>query len=183
MAKPTQADLNAAARGLRMVSMDVYELQELVKEFKTKGTFAADVIVQAAQQILAVKKRNYARNPQPRRKPTKRAKSYITRPSQATHAAPSKRLKARRAKVASGSAPKGYFPNPTGRSRDWLVQHIEGQIRGFQHTSSNTLAQAQLSYCQGWIEALYYAGIFNLNTNQQLFDQLNEAKRYREARR
>lgn len=122
MAKPTQADLNAAARGLRMVSMDVYELQELVKEFKTKGTFATDVIVQAAQQILAVKKRNYARNPQPRKKPAKRAKSYITRPSQATRAAPSKRLKARRAKVASGAAPKGYFPNPRRkRAAEWCV--------------------------------------------------------------
>lgn len=171
MAKPTQADLNAAARGLRMVSMDVYELQELVKEFKTKGTFAADVIVQAAQQILAVKKRNYANNPQPRKKPAKRAKSYITRPSQTTRAAPSKRLKARRAKVASGAAPKGYFPNPSN-SADWEAKAVQ-LVKDAQVTLKNTtLRQAKLSYAQGTIQAYWDTGAINTRTYEALMTHL-----------
>lgn len=39
---------------------------------------------------------------------------YVSRPSQASgHAAPSKRLKARRKKAVAG--PAGYFPNPSGK--------------------------------------------------------------------
>ena len=56
----TQADLNAAARGLRMLAMGVHELDALIAEFSAKDTFAARTIVAAARQIRSVKLRNFA---------------------------------------------------------------------------------------------------------------------------
>lgn len=56
----TQDDLNAAARGLRMATMSVHELDALIAEFAAKDTFAAQVIAAAARQIRSVKLRNFA---------------------------------------------------------------------------------------------------------------------------
>lgn len=90
------------------------------------------------------------KNPQPRKKPAKRAKSYITRNSQATRAAPSKRLKARRAKVASGAAPKGYFPNPRAKKpKMWIVYPVEkglpmGKGNAYFPKKEDAVAFAQL---------------------------------------
>lgn len=68
--------------------------------------------------------------------------AYVKRPSQATRAAPTKRLVARRRKVTSGRAPAGYFPNPHphfgikvngGNDRNgnprrgWIVVEIHGE--------------------------------------------------------
>lgn len=56
----TQDDLNAAARGLRMATMPVHELDALIAEFTAKDTFAARVIAAAARQIRGVRARNFA---------------------------------------------------------------------------------------------------------------------------
>lgn len=63
----TQDDMDAAARGLRMISMHADDLRALVRDFKTSSNFAGQVTAQAARQMLAAKKRvgllsNPARN-------------------------------------------------------------------------------------------------------------------------
>jgi hypothetical protein len=45
-------------------------------------------------------------------------KTYVSRPSQITKTAPSKRLKTRRAKHVDAGKPAGYFPNPLKSKRD-----------------------------------------------------------------
>ena len=52
---PTQGDLDAAARGLKMVSMSLLDLDDLIIEFALKDTFAAQAITMAAKQIRAEK--------------------------------------------------------------------------------------------------------------------------------
>jgi len=105
----TQDDLNAAARGLRMLSMSPSELDDLAQEFSGKEAFASQVIVLAARQMAAAKRRmGYRENP--RRNPTKRKRKSLTRRSQATGRAPTSRLIMRRRKTLR--APKGFFANP-----------------------------------------------------------------------
>ena len=104
----TQDDLNAAAKGLRMLSMSPSELDDLAQEFSGKEVFAAQVIVLAARQMAASKRRmGYRENP--RRNPTKRKIKAVNRPSQAGGAA-SAPLRARRKKTNAG--PRGFFANP-----------------------------------------------------------------------
>ena len=58
----TQDDLNAAARGLKMVGMSLADLDDLIKWHKDQDLFASRVIVAAAKQIRAVKLANGARS-------------------------------------------------------------------------------------------------------------------------
>ena len=57
--KPTQDDINAAARGLHMLTAPKEDLQETVStlRLKQKRTFADDAILAAAEQMLAAKTR------------------------------------------------------------------------------------------------------------------------------
>ena len=66
----TQDDMNAAARGLRMLSMEPAELRDLIREYTGKTDFAATVIKKSAEQMLASKVRMGARDAAPRYKPT-----------------------------------------------------------------------------------------------------------------
>jgi hypothetical protein len=59
---PNQSDLDAAARGLRMTSMSPNELDDLAKEHAGKEMFASKVIVLAAKQMAAAKRRMGARD-------------------------------------------------------------------------------------------------------------------------
>lgn len=58
----TQSDLNAAARGLNMLGMSPMDLEDLIKEFSGKPAFASKVVVMAAKQMLASKRRMGARD-------------------------------------------------------------------------------------------------------------------------
>ena len=55
--EPDQSDMNAAAKGLRMLGMEAFELQELIDRYKTSTQFAGKAIHLAAKQMLASKKR------------------------------------------------------------------------------------------------------------------------------
>ena len=99
----TQSDIDAAAKGLRMLSMSLNELDDLIDEFADKPAFAARAVYSAARQMRASKLRMGAkRNP--------RKRKAKTAPSQTTGLAPDARLKRRRAKPRV----KGYFANPAG---------------------------------------------------------------------
>ena len=58
-----QSDLNAAARGLRMLAMSTADLRALIAKHTVRCAemFASRVIVAAARQLLTVKVRNGAR--------------------------------------------------------------------------------------------------------------------------
>lgn len=52
-----QSDLNAVQRGLNMIAKSRVQLQNIIDYHSGDPTFAARVLVQAAQQMIAAKRR------------------------------------------------------------------------------------------------------------------------------
>jgi hypothetical protein len=59
---PTQGDIESAQRGLRMTSLSVGELDDLIRDHADKDMFASRVIAIAARQMKSAKKRMGARD-------------------------------------------------------------------------------------------------------------------------
>lgn len=57
---PMPADIKAAQRGLDMLGMSIADLEDEINFHRDNVNFASRVIVLAAKQMLAVKRRNGA---------------------------------------------------------------------------------------------------------------------------
>lgn len=62
---PDQSDLNSAARGLGMLGKSIAELEDIVRVHEGNSMFASRVIMMAAKQMIAAKKRMGARDAGP----------------------------------------------------------------------------------------------------------------------
>lgn len=106
--------------------------------------------------------------------PLSKRAAYVNRPSQATKAAPSKRLKARRAKRAAQPV-KGYFPNPSSNV-DWTAKAVQAVLDAQNVKPVHKLVrQAKISYAHGIVQAYWDVGVIETRTYEALMTALRKA--------